>query len=185
MKAAFVVYEGFNLFELAGVLEPLERLVQGGHLEGLEWAFCSLGNEAVAKGGLRLSALERPASLGTYDAVVVPGGPGVKHLLQDGEFLDWLRTAATVGWKVSASVGSLLLGAAGLLEGKRAATHPDAAGILAPFCREVSTEGIVEDGGCITAASAGTAVDLGLYLCRRWAGDEADLAVRYAMGYRG
>ena len=185
MTIAFVIYDGFNLFELAGILEPLERLRDGGHLPGLEWRFCSRRQMAVDKGGLKLADLESPSDLSGFDAVAVPGGPRVKEMLEDGDFLAWLATAGNVRWKIALSSGSLLLGAAGLLEDRIATTHPDAVALLKPFCKEAVTERIVEDGGCITSAGAGTAIDLGLYLCRRWAGDEADLAVRYAMDYRG
>lgn len=185
MKVAFIVYDGFNLFELAGVLEPLERLLQGGYLEGLTWDFCSLQGTATDKCGLELASLRRPESLSGYDAVVVPGGPGIQALLDDRAFLDWLRTARSAGWKVAVSTGSLALGSAGLLDGRKATTHPGAVQMLAPFCREATTERIVEDGDCITAGAAGASLELGLYLCRRWASDEADMAVRYEMDYRG
>jgi cyclohexyl-isocyanide hydratase len=185
MKVAFIVYDGFNLFELAGVLEPLERLVHGGYLDGLEWHFCSLQVKAAGKGGLEVSSLRRPESLAGYDAVVVPGGPGLQGLLDDAPFLDWLRTAEPVRWKVAVSTGSLALGSAGLLKGRKAATHPDAVHLLAPYCREATSERILEDGDCITAGAVGASLDLGLYLCRRWGSDEADVAIRYAMDYRG
>lgn len=185
MKVAFILYDRFNLFELAGVLEPLERLAQGGYLEGLEWHFCSLQAKATDKGGLEVSSLQRPESLAGYDAVVVPGGPGLEGLLGDAAFLDWLRTAEPARWKVAVSTGSLALGSAGLLKGRKAATHPDAVQMLSPYCREATSERIVEDGDCITAGAVGASLDLGLYLCRRWASDEADVAIRYAMDYRG
>ena len=185
MKIAFVIYDGFNVFELAGIREPLERLRDGGHLPGLEWSFCSRRRKAVDKGGLEVSSLETPTDFSGYDAVAVPGGPGVRRLMEDRGFLDWLATSGNTRWKIAVSSGSLLLGAAGLLKGRTVTTHPDAIGLLAPFCKEAVSERIVEDDGCITSGGAGTATDLGLYLCRRWAGDEADLAVRYEMDYRG
>ena len=186
MKVAFVLYDGFNMFELAGILEPLERLRQGGYLEGLSWSFCSWREEeATDKGGLVAGSLERPDSLSGYDVVAVPGGPGVGRLLADSDFLEWLRTARHARSKVAVSSGVLLLGAAGFLEGRLATTHPEASEDLARYCREVSDDRIVEDGDCLTARGAGAATDLGLHLCRRWAGDEADLAIRYAMDYQG
>ncbi len=185
MKVAFVVYDGFNVFELAGILEPMERLRQGGYLDGLEWSFCAQHEAVRDKGGLQVASLERPESLGGFDMVVVPGGPGIGRLLEDQGFIDWVRTAHPARCKVGVSTGSLILGAAGFLEKKEATTHPEAAELLAGYCRALSTERIVEDGDCITSSGAGTATELGLYLCRKWAGDEADVAIRYAMDYRG
>jgi transcriptional regulator GlxA family with amidase domain len=185
MKVAFVLYDGFNMFELAGILEPMERLRQGGYLESLSWSFCARREEVTDKGGLVVRSLERPDSLSGFDVVVVPGGPGVGRLLADRDFLDWFRTAKSAHSKVAVSSGALLLGAAGFLEGRLATTHPEAAEDLARYCRGVSDERIVEDRDCLTSRGAGAATDLGLHLCRRWAGDEADLAIRYAMDYRG
>ena len=186
MKVAFVLYEGFNVFELAGILEPIQRLRQEGYMEALSWSFCSRHEEVRDKSGLAMKSLERPDSLSGFDVVVVPGGPGVGRLLaEDSDFLAWFRTSEPVRCKVAVSSGALLLGVAGFLEHRLATTHPEAAEDLARYCREVSDERIVEDGECLTGRGAGAATDLGLHLCRRWAGDEAGLAIRYAMDYRG
>ena len=53
------------------------------------------------------------------------------------------------------------------------------------MCKEVLTDRIVADGDCITAGAVTASIDLGLYLCREWAGDEAAVLIRYKMDYRG
>jgi putative intracellular protease/amidase len=66
------------------------------------------------------------------DVIVVPGGHGEQKLRSDERFLSWLRAAhETSTWTTSVCTGSLLLGAAGLLEGKRATSHWIAGDIVA------------------------------------------------------
>ena len=110
-----------------------------------------------------------------YDAVIIPGGKGTRELMHDEAFLEWIKTAKNIPLKISVCTGSLIMGAAGFLQGKKATTHFDALELLAPYCKEVVDSRIVEDGDCITAGAVSSSIDLGLYLCRKWAGDEADI----------
>ena len=123
--------------------------------------------------------------LSVYDAIIVPGGKGSRELMHEKDFIEWIQTAKNIPWKISVCTGSLILGAAGFLHGKIATTHFDAYDMLKPFCKEVTTDRIVEDGDCITAGAVTSSIDLGLYLCRKWAGGEADLMIRYKMDYKG
>lgn len=62
--------------------------------------------------------------LGAYDAVIVPGTVETDAYRTDQNFLDWLWTAVDCEYKVSVCTGAILLGAAGLIDGHRATTHP-------------------------------------------------------------
>jgi len=64
----------------------------------------------------------------------VPGGFGTRTLIKDKGFIEWLKTAAACELKTSVCTGSLLLGAAGFLKGKRATTHPNAFAELEEYC---------------------------------------------------
>ena len=101
-----------------------------------------------------------------YDLIVVPGGYGTRPLQQDETFLAWLRTAKDVPLKTSVCTGSLLLGAAGFLRGKRATTHPS------NF-----------DGSVVTARGVTSAIDLGLHLVKRLAGEAARRRIADQMDY--
>jgi transcriptional regulator GlxA family with amidase domain len=103
--------------------------------------------------------------------------------MHEPAFLDWLRTAASVPLKASVCTGSLLLGAAGFLSGKRATTHPGAVAELAPLCAEVRQERIVDAGDVITAGGVTAAIDLGLHLVERLAGPDARERVARQMDY--
>jgi cyclohexyl-isocyanide hydratase len=185
MHIAYIVFNGINWLDLAGVYEPVSKLRSTGYLPDLRWDICSWMPEASDEGGLIIKPGLVRNDLSIYDAVIVPGGKGTRLLIQDEPFLDWLRTARADALKISVCTGSLLLGAAGFLQGKQATTHFKSYEELAPYCAEVSHARIVEDGNCITAGAVTASIDLGLFLCRKWAGDEADVYIRHVMDYRG
>ena len=185
MKIAFIIFDGITWLDLAGVYEPVTRLRHMDYLPNLQWDICGLRDGAVDAGGLKILATRTGGSLEGYDAIIVPGGRGSRECIHDNQFIDWIRTAAPATWKISVCTGSLILGAAGFLQGRRATTHFDAHDLLAPYCKSVESDRIVEDGDCITAGAVSASIDLGLYLCRKWAGDEADIMIRYKMDYKG
>ncbi|MCK5913732.1 MAG: DJ-1/PfpI family protein, partial [Desulfuromusa sp.] len=92
-------------------------------------------------------------------------------------------TAAPVPLKASVCSGSLLLGAAGFLRGKKATTHPKAYTELARYCAKVSKERIVDEGDVITARGVTSAIDLGLHLVERLAGKETRIEIARQMDY--
>ena len=93
------------------------------------------------------------AELPHPDILLVPGGPGQADAEKDEAILDWLRTAhETTTWTTSVCTGSLVLGAAGLLEGKRATTYWLALEELARYGATPTNERVVIDGKVVTAA---------------------------------
>ncbi|MNP38495.1 Isonitrile hydratase [compost metagenome] len=121
--------------------------------------------------------------LSAYDMVFVPGGMGTRKLRYDGAFVEWLKGAAEARYKVSVCTGSLLLGAAGLLEGKKATTHPRAYELLEPYCKEVVPARIVRDGHVITAGGVASSIDLGLYMIKLLVSSEAAEQVQGQIDY--
>jgi cyclohexyl-isocyanide hydratase len=125
-----------------------------------------------------------PTSLAGYDVLIVPGGVGTRTLIHDQHFIEWIRTAQAVPSKVSICTGSLILGAAGFLKDKAATTHFSEYDTLQPFCRAVSKDRIVEEGDVVTAGAVAASIDLGLYLCEKWAGPEAARDIQRCMNYQ-
>ncbi|MCM3698765.1 DJ-1/PfpI family protein [Paenibacillus macerans] len=117
--------------------------------------------------------------LSTYDMLFVPGGFGS----YDEEYTDWLKGASGAEYIVSVCTGSLLLGAAGFLENKKATTHPFSYELLKPYCREVVQARIVSDGKIITCGGVATSVDLGLYIAERLLGPGEAEEIRKQMDY--
>jgi cyclohexyl-isocyanide hydratase len=103
----------------------------------------------------------------------------------DLQFLDWIRTGVDCKYKISICTGSLILGAAGFLKGKKATTNFQEYEALKPYCREVLTDRIVDDQATITAGAVSASIDLGLYLCKLWAGVEAEQDIRRRIDYHG
>jgi cyclohexyl-isocyanide hydratase len=184
MKVAYIIFEGITWLDLIGIYDPISRL-KTHFLPDLSWDVCSLTNSVKDNHGLQMSATKVNTSLATYDVLIVPGGVGTRALIHDQPFLDWIETGQGATCKVSICTGSLILGAAGFLYGKVATTHFNEYDTLKPYCKEVVSERIVEDGDVITAGAVSASVDLGLYLCRKWVGAEAASDIRRRMNYQG
>jgi cyclohexyl-isocyanide hydratase len=99
------------------------------------------------------------------DVVMVPGGPGQQDLMEDAEALSFLRRqAATANYVTSVCTGSLVLGAAGLLKGKRATCHWAAVDQLALLGAVPVRERVVVDGNIVTGAGVASGIDFALTL---------------------
>lgn len=111
-----------------------------------------------------------------FDLICVPGGNGVNPLLTDEEVLDFVRAQAkTARFVTSVCTGSLVLGQAGLLAGKRAATHWNAMDLLERFGAVAVEERVVRDGNLITAGGVTSGIDFGLSVIAELMGqDEAE-----------
>jgi putative intracellular protease/amidase len=126
------------------------------------------------------------AELPRPDVVVFPGGIGTRALLADEEVLDWVRGAhATSRFTTSVCTGSLVLAAAGLLEGLTATTYWSARDILTRYGAIVSEDRVVEhvDRRIITAAGVSSGIDMALRLVEllvdRTAAEAAQLMIEY------
>jgi cyclohexyl-isocyanide hydratase len=183
MKLAFIIYDDITWLDLAGVYDPITRLKLYNYRPDLSWDFCSTAPTARDKFGMEIKATKVNQSLAGYDAIIVPGGHGTRRWMTDSAYLDWIRTASEAKYKISICTGSLILGAAGLLKGKMATTHFNEYDALQPFCRLVSKDRIVEDDNTITAGAVASSLDLGLYLCRKWAGKDCEQEISHKMSY--
>ena len=183
MRAALVAFERLTALDLVGFYDPVTRLASMGILPDLRFQLCALTPVVVDDRGLRIEADAVGEPLGGYDLLFVPGGFGTRELQHDTGFIEWLRGAKPVPLKVSVCTGSLLLGAAGFLEGRRATTHPTSYAELAPLCGEVVRERIVDEGDVITGRGVSSAVDLGLHVVERLAGPAARERIAAQMDY--
>ena len=113
--------------------------------------------------GLVLAPTTTFAECPTLDVICVPGGRGINDLLRDEEVLGFLRAqAAQARYVSSVCTGALVLGAAGLLKGRRATTHWAAHDLLARF-GAIPTHGrVVRDGNLFTAGGVTAGIDFGL-----------------------
>ena len=183
MKAAFVIFNKMTALDFIGIYDPVTRLKSMGFMPELNWEICAYTQQVVDDKGLVFTPTKVSEPLHTYDLLVVPGGLGTRTLVDDRAFIEWLKTSASCELKVSVCTGSLLLGAAGFLKGRRATTHPNAFPELEQYCEKVVDKRIVAEGDVVTARGVTSAIDLGLHLVERFIGEEGKEQIRKQMDY--
>ncbi|MCD6580763.1 MAG: DJ-1/PfpI family protein [Desulfuromusa sp.] len=183
MNAAFVIFDQMTALDFVGFYDPLTRLKSMDFMPDFHWQICSFCEDVSDTQDLRFDPDSIKTSLADFDLLVVPGGYGSRSLQHNEEFITWLKTANPVPLKASACTGSLLLGAAGFLKGRRATTHPNAVAELSRYCAEVVVSRIVDEGDVITARGVSSSIDLGLYLVERLAGKEIRIEIAKQMDY--
>ena len=184
MKIAFIIFNGMTTLDFVGVHDAVTRLKTMRYIKDLNWDICSFTDEVKDLTGLQIVPTKVRESLGDYDLLIVPGGYATRELVNDADFIEWIKTAAPCPLKTSVCTGSILLGAAGFLKGKKATTHQTSFEALAPFCAEVVNEKVVDEDDVITARGVSSSIDLGLHLCARLAGKEVREQIRKQMDYQ-
>jgi transcriptional regulator GlxA family with amidase domain len=183
LRIAFIIFDRMTALDFIGVYDPVTRLKSMRFNLDLVWEICSFSKEVRDDRGLLFTPTRVGESLQNYDLVIVPGGFGARSLVDDRSFIQWLRTSAAAKLKASVCTGSLLLGAAGFLEGKQATTHRSAFSELGRFCSNVIDRRIVDEDEVITAGGVSSAIDLGLYLVEKFAGFEVKEKISRQMEY--
>jgi len=181
VQIAILLFDQLTALDAVGPYEVL-RGIPG---VDLRFVASAPGPKPTDHGALALVAPHSLADVPAPDVIVIPGGPGEAAARKDGRVTDWLRAAhETTAWTTSVCTGSLLLGAAGLLEGRRATTHWTALDALAGFgATAVDDERVVVDGKLVTAAGVSAGIDMALTLAARLAGPEVAQAIQLAIEY--
>lgn len=185
MKIAYILFDGMTMLDLVGVYDPVSRLRSIQFIPDLSWDFCATKTEVKDSFGFTTKADKTNTDLSTYDVIIVPGGRGTRKLKTDKVFIDWLSTASNVPLKCSVCTGSLLLGAAGFLEGKNATTHFDEYDALKQYGCRVLQQKIVEDSDVITSGAVSSSLQLGFHLVNKWCGPHAVKSIRGWMDFTG
>jgi putative intracellular protease/amidase/uncharacterized protein (DUF952 family) len=194
-RFGFFAFAGMTLLDLVGPLDALSRIVSMGFDETTSVEVVALTKPEddttvvdvtvwMAWGAEMRVQRYRPA-LDSFDVLVMPGGPGTRRLVKDEAILDYLRSFPQNRLFTSVCTGSLLLGAAGRLQGKRATTHASALEDLGKYGAEISKDRVVDDGQIVTAGGVTAGIDLGLHLVRRLAGEGVAVAIAKQMEVPG
>lgn len=118
------------------------------------------------------------------DVICVPGGAGVGPLMEDPQTLDFLRKQAnTARYVTSVCTGSLVLGAAGLLRGRRATTHWAYHDLLAPLGAIPVRERVVRDGNLFTGGGITAGIDFALTMAAELYSEAAAQLVQLQLEY--
>ncbi|HEY7830465.1 MAG TPA: DJ-1/PfpI family protein [Solirubrobacteraceae bacterium] len=180
MDIAILIYDRFTALDAVGPYEVLSRLPDS----TTTFVGETVGPKRTDTGVLALTADASIADVPTPDIVLVPGGPGQSALMGDGPVHEWLRKAhESTTWTTSVCTGSLILAAAGLLQGKRATSHWTALEELGGLGAEATAERVVFDGKIVTAAGVSAGIDMALTLVARIAGDELAQAIQLGIEY--
>jgi putative intracellular protease/amidase len=180
MDIAILIYDRFTALDAVGPYEVLSRLPDAKVTFVAEYA----GPKRTDTGQLALLADATISELSHPEIVVVPGGPGQAALMEDGPVHRWLRGAhETSTWTTSVCTGSLILAAAGLLEGIRATSHWLALEELGSLGAEPSSERVVFEGKIVTAAGVSAGIDMALALVARVAGEQLAQAIQLGIEY--
>ena len=180
MEIALLLYDGLAPLDAVGPYEVM-RNVPGWQVRTVAKEGGEVRDE---QGSLGLTADCSLTEVTAPDLVLVPGGAGNRPLLGDEELLDWLRTVdRSTKWTTSVCTGSLLLGAAGLLEGRRATTNWVVLDALREFGADPVGGRFVEDGKFVTAAGVTAGIDMALHLVARELGPEVAQAVQLGIEY--
>jgi len=118
------------------------------------------------------------------DVLCIPGGAGVDQLLEDDETLEFVRRqAGGTRFMTSVCSGALVLGAAGLLEGRRATTHWASHHMLGAFGAIPVHERVVRDGNLITGGGITAGIDFALTLTAELTGENEAMAIQLQLEY--
>ncbi|UJX40539.1 DJ-1/PfpI family protein [Desulfovibrio sp. JY] len=175
---AILVFPGVELLDFTGPYEALSacRLDAARRREDsspfrLQLVAASLEPVACANGP-RFLPDTTLAACAAPDVLLVPGGWGVRKALDDAALVAWIReTGAKARTLAGVCTGSMLLGKAGLLAGRRATTHwrsLDWMRASYPDVTVVDDAHVVEDGNLLTSAGISAGIDLGLRLVARY-----------------
>lgn len=180
MQIAFLIYEGVNPLDAIGPYEVFR------HMPGAEPVFVGLDRGPVRDESKTL-ALTVDATIddvSSPDVLVVAGGAGEANLRGDEHVLEWVRRVhATTEWTASVCTGALILGAAGVLQGREATTYWLARELLANYGARLVEERVVVDGKVATSAGVSAGIDLALELVDRIEGDVIAQSIQLAIEY--
>lgn len=180
MQVAYLLYDRFTALDITGPHEVFNSVPD------VESVFVGENagpcrNESDTLSMVADKSLEEVTA---PDILVVPGGFGTRNLLDHEPLLEWIRSVdETSTWTTSVCTGSLVLGAAGLLEGRRATCHWLYRDALAAYGAEPVAERVVEDGKLITAAGVSAGIDMALTLAARIGGADVAQAIQLGIEY--
>ena len=178
-RVGLLLFPRLTQLDLTGPYEILARL-PGAEMH-LLWKTL---DPVCSDTGMTIMPTTLLADCPKLDVICVPGGPGMNDLLEDAEVLSFLRrVAADARFVTSVCTGSLVLGAAGLLRGRKAACHWMSRDMLRQFGAIPTGERVVVDGNVVTGGGVTAGVDFGLRLAAEVAGQAVAEAIQLGVEY--
>jgi len=178
---ALGLYPGFTTLDAIGPYQVFTTV------PGAEVVLCAAETGTVSddQNLVKLHVDATFAEVPRPDILLIPGGPASLALARDhAPIVDWVRDAHPhTRWTTSVCTGSLILGAAGLLDGLPAATHWFFRDELAKYGARPTDRRMVVDGRIATGAGSSAGIDLALTLVAEFAGPELAQGIQLALEY--
>jgi transcriptional regulator GlxA family with amidase domain len=179
MKIAILLFDNFTVLDVAGPYEVLSNIPKS--------EICFVAREpGLYKNskGLQINAEYSLHNVPEPEIVVIPGGFGIDSILDDKEILGWInKVHETSQWTTSVCSGTLLLAAAGILNGRKVTTHWNRVEQLKKYNIEFVNERYVKDGKIITSAGVSAGIDMALYLTSLIVNENFAKTVQLAIEY--
>jgi putative intracellular protease/amidase len=180
MDIAILLFDQITALDAVGPYEVLSRLPDA----HVVFVASEPGPKRTENGMLALHADRSLSEVPHPDVIVIPGGFGTRALTQDEPTLEWIRTAHQSSfWTTSVCTGSLLLGAAGLLNGLEATTHWLQLELLREYGAVPVSQRVVRQGKIMTAAGVASGIDMALTLAAKIAGREWAHGIQLGIEY--
>jgi transcriptional regulator GlxA family with amidase domain len=179
MKVVFTLYDDMTALDLVG---PYQVFASTNTLD-ITLAASTAGPKRTDT-GMVIHADKALSDVAEADVIVVPGTGQPLSPLGDTKLLEWLaRMSPRATLTCSVCTGSLVLGAAGLLRGKRATSHWAALEVLRSFEAEAVSERVVWDGKLVTAAGVSAGIDMALSALARLTDEQTARMVQLGIEY--
>jgi cyclohexyl-isocyanide hydratase len=179
MRIGMLLFPNLTQLDLTGPHEFLSRLP-----DATTFLVARTREPVVSERGLAIVPTATFADLPDVDLLFAPGGPGQIAATDDPETVHWVRTVgATARWVTSACTGSLLLGAAGLLEGYRATTHWAYVDLLPLVGAIPEPQRVVVERNRITGGGVTAGIDVALRIAEEACGREIAEQIQLQLEY--
>jgi cyclohexyl-isocyanide hydratase len=179
MNIVFVLFDGVTQLDFAGPIQFLSRM------PGARTHVATDGGRAVATDcGFAIQSTTSFADCPQADIICVPGGFGVRQAIADPAIVEFVGEQANgAEWITSVCTGSFILGAAGLLQGKRATCHWAYTHLLPLYGATHEDSRVVRDGNLVTAGGVTSGIDFALELIAMAKGEDVARSIQLALEY--
>jgi cyclohexyl-isocyanide hydratase len=179
LQIGSLIFDRLDQIDLTGPFEVFSRIPNSTYR-----VYCKSTAPLRDLRGLRMMADATLAEAPQLDLVHIPGGFGQEAVMDDEEVLGWIRRQAQGARCVfSVCTGALILGAAGLLQGRRATTHWASIDLLPYFGAAIVNQRVVKDGNFVFAAGVTSGIDGALRVAADLRGDEVAQGIQLAIAY--
>jgi cyclohexyl-isocyanide hydratase len=179
MNIVFVLFDNVTQLDFAGPVQFLSRLPGA-----TTHVVTKDGNPVSTDCGFSIGPTASFADCPQADIICVPGGHGVRQAIGDTDIVAFVRKQAKQAqWVTSVCTGSFILGAAGLLQGRRATCHWAYTQLLPLFGATHEEARVVRDGNLVTAGGVTSGIDFALELIALAQGEDVARTIQLALEY--